>query len=233
MNNIINKEEAIRKINKGGKIGHIVSKVLSILIIIAFVGCVIGTIVVACLPKNLFTVETSSKVTVTTNLAVATERFAKNDPAKVLEDAKISINNQQFETQNMVIDGDNLIVDTEAENITITTREVLLPLIVANLALVFTFITVFFVNKFCKSLETAESPFSDDVIKHMRMVAYSLIPWTVFSMISESTMSSFIGSNNISINIDFNTVFVILIVLGLSYIFRYGAALQVESDETI
>ena len=66
-------------------------------------------------------------------------------------------------------------------------------------------------------------------------LAISLIPWTIISSMAESFVANLlnVGSFEFGISVDFNVVLVIVLIFVLVYIFKYGAVLQRESDETL
>ena len=68
----------------------------------------------------------------------------------------------------------------------------------------------------------------------MQNLAYALIPWTVVTTISNSISDS-VMNHKISLNftLDLGVVLIGLVVLVLVHIFKYGAVLQQESDETL
>ena len=94
------------------------------------------------------------------------------------------------------------------------------------------FITITFIVKLCKEFKTCETPFSEGVIKRIKQVGFSLIPWCIMYPTAEAA-ANFMVSNNLNISIDIGMIIMVLVVLALAYIFQYGAMLQQESDETL
>ncbi len=94
-------------------------------------------------------------------------------------------------------------------------------------------------------------PFSDQMPKHIRMMAYiifafAIVPETISSMatffiIQYMGVSNAIAASpfvqglgvNLSANIDMTLVLVGFVVLLLAMVFEYGAQLQKQSDETL
>jgi hypothetical protein len=85
----------------------------------------------------------------------------------------------------------------------------------------------------CKAFAKCNSPFDEEVIKKMRLFAISLIPWSVFSMLGNYMIAYMSGSPKVNLSINIAVVFTIVVIFALTYIFRYGAVLQQESDETL
>ena len=79
-----------------------------------------------------------------------------------------------------------------------------------------------------------QTPFEENIIKKLQYLAYSLIPWAFFTSVSDS-MTSGMMTGNVQVNVGVNLgmVLVIVIIFALTYIFKYGAVLQQESDETL
>ncbi len=95
-------------------------------------------------------------------------------------------------------------------------------------------VVFYFAEKLCQSFKDCETPFTEEVSSGLAKLAYSLIGMGVVDMFSESGIDSFMV-NQFLIDADINmvTVLLILCVFTLSFIFKHGAALQAESDETL
>ena len=72
------------------------------------------------------------------------------------------------------------------------------------------------------------------MIRKMQQLAWALVCLPFASSIAESISTSIMtGRVSIGLHIDMMEVIVILAVFALTYIFKYGAVLQRESDETL
>ena len=72
------------------------------------------------------------------------------------------------------------------------------------------------------------------MIRKMQQLAWALVCLPFASSIAESISESILLSSlRIGLHIDLMEVIVILAVFALTYIFKYGAVLQRESDETL
>ena len=68
----------------------------------------------------------------------------------------------------------------------------------------------------------------------MQNLAYALIPWAFATSFKDAATESLIkGGNDFAWSLDLGVVLVVLVVFLLVYIFKYGAILQQESDETL
>lgn len=232
------KENAISKINKVGKVGYIISKILCILTIIGSVCCFIGSIACFALPKNLVNVKLGGAATVTTDISAFTEFSEKQklEIAEELEEATSEgafyINGSKYSLDSYEVYDDGLSLDCSANIKTIDMRDIAKVCLLVLLTCICSYVTLLFIKKLCRAFRDCQSPFEAEVIKRLQQVAYSLIPWVCISNFSQSIIYVIVGGN-ISITFNFGIIIAILMILGLSYIFKYGAILQTESDETL
>ena len=92
---------------------------------------------------------------------------------------------------------------------------------------------LFMFRNLMKIMSTCETPFAEDVIKRMTTFANSLVPVAILSMITKGFWESFNSGNMFDFNIDFGVVLLVAVVYVLVMIFKYGAELQQEADETL
>lgn len=227
-----------RKINIIGKVCRIIATVLMILTAVG-AGCLLTTgIVLAVIPDNLVAVDMTAKA----NVSVY-GKFIDEIPEADLQnmineinsgDVSIKINGKSAVSASA--DGDSIVIDTGDQFVYITTRRVGFMLIVYSViagSLVYVFVML---GKLMRELEKCESPFSDGVVKGMTGFAISLIPYAVLNPTLKSVAGSLLAAKDFNIsfgNVDFPTVFAVLVILLLILIFKYGASLQKESDETL
>ena len=107
-------------------------------------------------------------------------------------------------------------------------------MLVLALNITMVMVTLCFISSLCKAFRDCESPFEENVVRKMRNLAYSLIPWAIFSTITNSVADSLL-MNKVSVNftVDLGVIMIVLVVFVLVHIFKYGAMLQQESDETL
>ena len=68
----------------------------------------------------------------------------------------------------------------------------------------------------------------------MTSFAFSLIPWVFLSSLVNSVSNSITtGGPHVSLSINLGMILIILVIFALTLIFKYGAVLQQESDETL
>ena len=95
-------------------------------------------------------------------------------------------------------------------------------------------VVLIILNKLSREFKNCDTPFADGVIRWMTVFAWVLLGASVFSQVASSTAAAMIfREGGVQVNLNLTTVFVTLVVLFLTMIFRYGAKLQHEADETL
>lgn len=234
------KQDAISKINKMGEVASIITVIAKIFIIIALIGVLISTVAMAIIPKDFLTVSGDSRIQVDINFASFGKMLTdeeviqgRQEVENVLEEAA---DGADYSINAIDINHDSIYVDvtTATNNIDFNLHNLVWVLLFCAFYLAMTLVTLFFIGFLFKAFQNCESPFEQNVIKKMRNLAFSLIPWTVLSSVSGTVIRSFFSKSfQISFGIDLKIVMVVLIILALAYIFQYGAVLQQESDETL
>lgn len=238
----MNKENAIAKINKYGKIGKIITRIMLIVIGISMFATFISGIALQFLPEDIMTLNIGTQAELTVNPSLVSQDISEDVYDNVIKAVNNSVikGGLNLGVISLKLDQakrvDNKIVAyTNADNNgKVSLRKIGIAVLFAAFALVLTFISVIFGNKLCKAFEKCESPFSDDVISKMRKFAFSLIPWALYSSVPKYVVNSVFGNNlDTGISLDMNVIFAVLIILALTIVFKYGAILQKESDETL
>ncbi len=232
----MNKEQAITRINTIGKVGGYIALFAKILLIIGLVIGILGGTVLFAIPNDTFKFTISGKANLNVSLADVNMKELKEVADKTVDTTSISVNGNKYVSENVEIDEDNEVIkiDLTSNDIVITPKRVSAVVWSAVLHLLVTLITFIFVEKLCKSLKSCTSPFDEGVIKGIQNCAWALIPWAFVNTISDSIMeSAFTNNFNISLGVNLNVLLIILLMFGLAYIFKYGAILQTESDETL
>jgi len=239
------KEDAILKINKLGNVGNIIVKIMKVFVIIGFVLTLLGTIVVMALPKNLFKMDLGSTADIIIDVSGMVGTLDETGKEAMLqgfydgleeEDAGVSINvnGSEYETVNAEVTDTGMYVEAAVDTYSIELGDFGIVCTLGAVTLVALFITLFFAGKLCQAFRDCESPFEEKVVKQLNALAYSLLPWVVLGSLTESISESIFTNNfNLMIGVDLGMVLIILFIFVLAYIFKYGAVLQQESDETL
>ncbi len=219
------KSETIKKINTFGKIGYIICKIGKIALMIATIGCLVGAILMCFVPKDAVKIELTTSNTAVINLD------SKYDISRFfdleIDDGILEIGDNTYS----VVGGADA-PETVTKTVYISNFKWIL---FAGALGCFTVVVAFyFAEKLCKSFKDCETPFTEEVSGGLMKFAYSLIGAAVVGMLGESVVDSFFANRFlIGIDIDLGTVLLILCVFMLSFIFKHGTALQVQSDETL
>lgn len=236
------KNSAINRIKTFGKAGYIVTVFAKIFMILALVACMAAMIVLAVIPEDFVTLSFDSKAKVVVDLEAIgqtipenfSEQLKFNDSGNIQTDANFSINGARYEVDSAVADGDKLNVEATAEGMQFSIHNLWWIVLAAIINVALTLVVVFFIGSLCKAFRDCSTPFEENIIKKMNNLGFSMIPMAFVSSITNSVIQS-ISSNRIYLNwnVDLTVVIAILLVFAMAYIFKYGAMLQQESDETL
>ena len=232
---------AIQKINGFGKAGRIIANICKILVIIAIVAVIVATVIMFVLPTDLVQIRMDAHADVTVNydkmgsfaklLTPSTDEEMLDD---LQEDSDFEFNGMEFAVDTAEVTDESILVGATAKVRTLDMGHIRIVLIFAIFALALVLVSMHFICSFCKALEVCKSPFEDNMIRKMQQLAWALVCLPFASSIAESISTSIMtGRVSIGLHIDMMEVIVILAVFALTYIFKYGAVLQRESDETL
>lgn len=236
------KENAIKKINQMGKIGDIVITIAKVFCIVGLICTVVGTIILGSMPSDFILFQGGGSGTININVAsigqtLTDEDYKKINDGSIMKDSNLELRaNGETLQFDEISAKDNIVTLSASGDMKdqISLHNLVYVLVVVNIAIVLTLVILFFGGFLCKAFKNCESPFEENVINKMRNFAYSLIPWVIMSSFQESMISSLMaGRVDINFSLDVNMTVIVLIVLFLTYIFKYGAILQQESDETL
>lgn len=235
------KEQAIRKINKMGKAGLIVTRIFWILCVIGLIGSIIGTAFFLWLPKDFFSVNVNGDAVLEVDLSrmdvEMTDEIRESLISWIADDDKIAIQGTEFSTSDAELTENGIRLHTGGIGKIFDAHDVWLGIMAAVLVLICSLITFLFAGSLCKAFRDCASPFEENVIIKMRNLAIALTPWIVVNTLADSMVAyafkPSIGGERITIGLDLSMVMVVLIVFALVYVFKYGAMLQQESDETL
>ncbi|MBQ9625180.1 MAG: DUF2975 domain-containing protein [Clostridia bacterium] len=226
------KEQAIEKINKMGKAGRIISTVFLVLIGIGAVACLISFFAMNAIPKGFITVTGDGIGEVKVDLTKI-DYTLTTEEIEQIKAGNSSFNSfEQNDLKFVEVTENSLLLQSESGKIGFDISNVKFTVFVAFLVVVTAFITMLTMQRLCKAFEICASPFEENVIKKMQNLAYSLLPWVFALSIAEGSLGNPFNPK-FSLGIDLGMIFVVLIVFALVYVFKYGAMLQQESDETL
>ena len=234
------KTEAIQKINKIGKAGYVITMIGRILLIIGVVGCLATMIGTALVPRGMVTLTMNGDAQAQVNLSVSGKTLPKEEQDR--------INSGKHSYQYLYIESDGVRYDMSNVKATDTGYTVngsrdttvfdvhnlsymIIPILIAVIAAL---VSMIFAGRLCKAFRDCETPFADNVIRGLQQLAYSLIPWTFLSSFAEgASRNLFNGKVHLNIDLNLGMIVTVVLVFMLVAVFKYGAMLQQESDETL
>ena len=240
------KEKYIDRINALGKVGGIVINVLKGITIAVMVLIVISYLFLDSLGKGIVSINVCDKVELSMDLREFGFIYSEKDKDEQKQYEKFHFDTDykavfdepqagfgkvvvgELIKTKLILAGKN---DVEVDNIYVDKADTYLLASFAYSIIIF--ISLVFAGRFFKALRYSHSPFGEFVIKNMQKFAYSLIPWGVFGPSFSVASVSSIKQYSVSMGLNFVTIFVIIVLLFLVYVFKYGALLQQESDETL
>ena len=231
----------IKKINTAGLVGYILSIILIIGVIVAMVGIVICTIGAAAISDNNINVKIATNVEIN-----STGDFLKklgsfisidgiDDLSSLAEDAKdnIKVNDEDLAELQVQENDSGFVINAKTNEITINMKKIIVALIAALIFLVFVNYALFMLKALMNSLKKCETPFSEEIINRMTKFSYAIIIVVVLNTILSGFWSSLTTSYNYQLDINVESILFVAIIYILIVVFKYGAKLQKESDETL
>ena len=223
-----NANENVRKINNLGKTANIIINIAKVIMIICIACAVAAGVFCQFMPKDFITASGSANAEITVNSSekgTIFDIFAENlvDTDRV----GIGVMGLRFDfTPDKISMRDGTfkyVINASADGITTTEVKLALTLAMAYAALagIAALIALVFGGKLAKALKNCASPFEESVTKAMKRFAISLIPFAVISILPAT------GVNTAAVLI------IVCVILFFAYLFRYGAQLQKQSDETL
>ena len=237
MEQVKEKRNSIETINKIGKVGGVLALIVKIAVICGMVGIVIGA---ACIylfvPKNLFQMDYTGKADITVDagvLELSEEEVGEWE--KVIEQMVFSLNNQVLQMDSPELDGTVMTFQGVADTESVTRDNLIWILAAVFVDLLLYFGIVLMLAKLMKAFKVCTTPFSEDIIRKLRNVAISLIPWALLEPTCEEVIRYALSPNKMQfgVSISMGMVLVVISFLIIVEIFKYGAMLQQESDETL
>ena len=236
------KNSNIKKINTAGLIGYIISIILIVCTITGMVAIGILTVGAATISKDNINVKVATDINVNSsgNFLNKLNSFIGIDGVKDLstltEDAKegIKLGDKDLSEISVKEENGGLNINAKTNEITISMKKVIVSLVLAFIFLGAVTFALYRVKALMKSLKNCETPFAEDVIKKMTRFGTSLICVLVIKILFGGFWSTIATPGfRYNLNIDLSSVLLVAVIYILIIVFKYGAGLQKESDETL
>lgn len=235
------KNSSIEKINTAGLIGYIISIILIVCTIVGMVGIGICTAGAFAISNNEVNVKIATNINVnsTGNFLNKLNSFISFDEIEDLntltEDAKegIKINDSDISELSVKEENGGLTINAKTNEITISIKRIIIALISVFIFLGAATVLLYMVKALMKSLKECETPFSEEVIKKMSNFATALVCVIVLKIILSGFWSTLRAGLNYRPSINLGSILLVAVIYILIAVFKYGAGLQHESDETL
>ena len=231
------KAEIIAKVNQIGKAGLIITRICQVCLWIGVVACILSGIVLSFIPDDMIAIHMEPKATGEVNMPEIAGTLTENGKSNTTwgdVESSLKVDGMEYGVVDVRQTEKGVEIEADTDAYTIHFRSIANTVFLAAVYGVVCLVVMHFVGVVCKKFKECDTPFSDDIVTALRNLAISLIPMTVFSTLTESVMNSIITGNvNIVLGVDLTTVLMILLIILLYMIFRYGTMLQQESDETL
>ena len=221
------------KVNRIGLIGKIISIVLIVLLSIGAFGLLVGGIVCVVLPKDSVQVSVSPDVNVQVNKSLMGNAWADVDEALAVANEKVG---EDFDSVTIKkTDGGLTVHVNGADEVkSFGIRDALKAIAAGLTGIACAIVTLVMFMKLCDAFRVCISPFDEAVIKRMNVFAWTLIICAVVGCVATAAATAAVaGLGNLSFNLSLTPIITALIIFFLCMIFRYGAKLQQEADETL
>lgn len=223
------------KVNRIGKAGRIVSIVLIVLLSIGAFSLLLAGGVCAVLPENTVEVSFRPNADVLVGRSILGQEWSRID--EIVAEAQEALTGKygeviQFEKtdRGLLIRLERLMEEGEVFRL----RNALGAIWAGLVGIASAIVALVMFLKLCKAFEACRSPFDEPVIQRMTTFAWTLIVCAVVSCFARGAMSAVLsGWQRMSFNLNLTSVFTALMVFFLCMVFRYGAQLQREADETL
>jgi len=234
---------SIKQINTAGLVGYIVCILLIILTITGMVATAIGVAAGAAVSREQVSVSVSSNIDINTSSADGLfsklNSFMGIDGVKNLNDLitedgmTVSVNDNDIKDVTVSKSENGYLVNLKTNSVNFTAARLIAALVVTFLFLGALTVMFYMLKGLMKALWKCETPFAEDVIKWMSRFAVSMFPAVVLGMLTSGFWSYASGGTNFSMTINLGSVLAVAVIYLLIIVFKYGAKLQKESDETL
>lgn len=208
---------AILKINRLGRIGVIIIRILKIIFIFWLAVSLVGLFTWGYVPKGHVTFHFIDKIVVE----------ADSDLGSIFlntELGEITLDHSEETDKGPIYWG-------EHQKYSLDNPGILMLLSVVRFAIYYAMLR--YGGKLCRSIRSCRSPFDPEIISGLKKLEIAMIPWALFSVFTDVFGSVFLMKGKPSLTININQLLPVFILYFLLFAFQYGAQLQQESDETI
>ena len=235
------KNSKVKRINTAGLIGYIISIILIVCTIVGMVAIGILTAGAATISKDNINVKVATNVDInsTGNFLGKLNSFigidGVEDLSTLTQDAKegIKLEDKDISELSVKEEDGGFSINAKTNEITISMKKIIIALVLAFLFLGVVTYALYMVKALMKSLKNCETPFSEEVIKNMTRFGTSLVCVVVLKILFGGFWSTLTTGLRYDLNVDLSSILLVAVIYILITVFKYGAGLQQESDETL
>lgn len=235
------KNSKVKKINTAGLIGYIISIILIVCTIVGMVAIGILTAGAATISKDNINVKVATNVDInsTGNFLGKLNSFigidGVEDLSTLTQDAKegIKLEDKDISELSVKEEDGGFSINAKTNEITISMKKIIIALVLAFLFLGVVTYALYMVKALMKSLKNCETPFSEEVIENMTRFGTSLVCVVVLKILFGGFWSTLTTGLRYDLNVDLSSILLVAVIYILITVFKYGAGLQQESDETL
>ncbi len=243
------KEKTIRKINRLGHFSQVVALIMKIVVIILLLALAVASIVSIGLPDEALELKVSSNVDVSTDFGFTGKTISPSDQQALLSGkgdiASSLLGDKDTSLQDLLKEQGatieykkvtdhfiNAVVKGFAPK-SFTMTDIRYALLESLIETALFLIVLFVGSSLCKALRYCDSPFEKSVIRRMRGFGFALLFWSLALTCGQAVLDYLAQEGgSVRSNIHLSLLFMALIVLALTRIFKYGAILHREvADE--
>ena len=221
------------KVNRIGLVGKIVSIVLIVLLSVGAFGLLVAGAVCFAVPRDAVQVSVNPDVEVSVSKSLIGRVWTDIDEALSVANEKIG---EEFDGVSIRKSDEGLTVQVTdmGDYESFGVRDALKAITAGLIGIASALVTLIMFMKLCDAFRVCISPFDEAVIKRMNIFAWTLIVCAVVGSVATAAATAAVaGLGNFRFNLSLTPIFAALIIFFLCMIFRYGARLQQEADETL
>lgn len=224
----------VKRMNTVSKVGKIITLVIIIIAIIATTLIAAGAVALSVLPKDIVTADISAQTDIVLNNQIFNDVKSDiisgvNENAGEVYDAGSAV----FRVNADETD-DNAVLHVDADQIHVSSDIIIPALWIVFFNCVAFIVCAFFFKSLMGELAVSSSPFTEGVVKKMQNFAIAILMASVATSIANGILGAILTSGHaFSFSLHFGSIITAAIIFVLVTVFRYGAQLQKESDETL
>ena len=233
------KNSNIKKINTAGLVGYIISILLIIGLIASMVGVAILTAGAIAISKDNINLKmaTSININSTGNFLSKLNSFISingvDDLNDLINNDGEKLDDNDISELNIKEENGGLVIDVKTNEITVNLKRIIIALVLSFISLGAITVAVYWLKSLMKSLKNCETPFSEDIIKKMTRFANTLLVVVIFNMTTNGYWASIKSGSLFRPSVNLEGYLFVSVIYILIVVFKYGAKLQQESDETL